>query len=117
MVHCPKCWTNNEKDAKYCAKCGAILEGSPSTRAFDNMDEWGEDVGKRAEEFGRRIEGECFGLPQGGSIIGIIIGIVIILVGAESLFGWNIDFGPYLIILFGILIAAGALYQMNKSKR
>jgi uncharacterized protein (TIGR04145 family) len=31
--------------------------------------------------------------------------------------GWNLDFGPYMIILVGILIAAGAYYQMNKSKR
>jgi amino acid transporter len=62
-------------------------------------------------------EDECFGLPQGGTIAGIIIGILIILAGIQSLMGWNFDFGPYMIILVGILIAAGAYYQMNKSKR
>ena len=30
---------------------------------------------------------------------------------------WNFDLGPYMIILVGILIAAGAYYQMNKGKR
>jgi len=42
---------------------------------------------------------------------------VIILVGAQSLMGWNIDLGPFMIIIVGILIAAGALYQMNQRKR
>jgi hypothetical protein len=60
---------------------------------------------------------ECFGLPQGGSIFGIIIGILIILAGAQSLMGWDLDFGPFMIIIVGILIAAGALYQMNQSKK
>jgi len=60
---------------------------------------------------------ECFGLPQGGKIIGIMIGIIIILTGVQSLMGWNIDFGPYMITIVGILIVAGAIYQMNKSKR
>jgi hypothetical protein len=42
---------------------------------------------------------------------------VIILVGAQSLMGWNFDLGPFMMIIVGILIAAGALYQMNKNKR
>jgi uncharacterized membrane protein YidH (DUF202 family) len=42
---------------------------------------------------------------------------VIILVGIQQLMGWNFDLGPFMIIIVGILIAAGALYQWNKSKR
>jgi hypothetical protein len=42
---------------------------------------------------------------------------VIILVGAQSLLGWDFDFGPFMIIIVGILIVAGAIYQRNKSTR
>jgi hypothetical protein len=28
-MHCPKCGTNNDSDAKYCEKCGTRLNGSP----------------------------------------------------------------------------------------
>ena len=56
MVHCPKCWTNNEENAKYCVKCGAALEeASRSSKTFDNMDEWGNDIGKRAEMWGENF--------------------------------------------------------------
>ena len=109
MVYCKECGTNNDDTAELCSNCGASLRSriSTSRRA------------ERNECFGtsrRAGRDECFGLPKGGSIFGIIIGIVIILVGAQSLMGWNIEFGPFMIIIVGILIAAGALYQMNKRK-
>ena len=97
MVYCKECGTNNDDTADNCSNCGASLHSRITPR--------------------REGRNECFGLPQGGSIFGIIIGIVIILVGAQSLLGWNIDFGPFMIIIVGILIAAGAYYQMNKGKR
>ncbi len=98
MVYCKECGTNNDDSADNCSNCGASLSSQIRTP-------------RRA---GRN---ECFGLPQGGTIAGIIIGILIILAGIQSLMGWNLDFGPYMIILVGILIAAGAIYQMNKGKR
>ena len=76
-----------------------------------------EDFGKRAEKWGRNMEDECFGLPGGGSIVGILFGLAIILLGARELFHWNIDFGPFAIIVVGALILAGALYQQNKRRR
>jgi hypothetical protein len=63
-----------------------------------------------------RARDECFGLPGGGSIIGILVGIAIILAGARELFNWNIDFGPYFTIIIGMLIAAGAIYTMSRRK-
>ena len=63
------------------------------------------------------MEDECFGLPGGGSIIGIIFGLIIVLFGIRELFGWNVDFGPFITIIIGVLILAGALYQQNKRKR
>jgi hypothetical protein len=35
----------------------------------------------------------------------------------RELLGWTIDFGPFVIIIVGVLILAGALYQQNKRKR
>ena len=98
MVYCQECGTINDDAAVNCTNCGASLHSRKSTSQRAGRD-------------------ECFGLPQGGTIAGIIIGILIILAGIQSLMGWNLDFGPYMIILVGILIAAGAYYQMNKSKR
>lgn len=122
MVHCSKCWTNNEENAKYCVKCGAALEeGSRSSKTFDNMDEWGKDIGKRAEmwgeNFGKRAEEECFGLPHGGTIFGLIIGLIIILFGITSLAGIDVEFWPLIIIIFGLLIVGGALYSITQRRQ
>ena len=125
MVHCHKCWTKNEEDAKYCVKCGAALEeSSRSSRTFDSMDEWGTDwgtdIGKRAEKWGKdfpkNIEKECFGLPHGGTIVGLIIGIIIILVGITSLAGIDIEFWPLIIIIFGLLILVGSIYSLTRKR-
>jgi uncharacterized membrane protein YvbJ len=117
MVHCPKCWTKNEEDAKYCAKCGAALEGSRSARALDSVDEWGEDIGKRVgrwgEQFGKRVEDECFRLPKGGAVAGLIIGIIIVLAGVFLVTGFEFIW-PVLIIVLGILIIAGAVYGFSR---
>ena len=117
MVHCPKCWEKNEEDAEYCAKCGAALEGSRSSRVWDSMDEWGENFGKRAEkwgeQFGKRVEDECFGLPNGGAIAGLIIGIIIILAGISWITGFQF-FWPVLIVVLGILIIAGTVYRFSR---
>jgi hypothetical protein len=131
MVYCVKCGTKNEESAIHCIKCGAKLvskEGSWEK----SMEKWGEDFGKRAEKwgeefgkraeewgdkFGKRAERECFGLPHGGLIFGVLIGLIIILVGISSLLtgsGILSYFWPLLIIVFGLLIAAGALYSLTR---
>ncbi|MCW4052190.1 MAG: zinc ribbon domain-containing protein [Candidatus Bathyarchaeota archaeon] len=117
MVHCPKCWTKNEEDAKYCAKCGAALEGSRSGRAFDSLDKWGEDLGKRVErwgeQFGKRMEDECFGFSNVGAVTGLIIGIIIVFAGILWVAGFTF-FWPVLIIVLGFLIIAGAIYGFSR---
>lgn len=121
MGYCTKCGTKNKEDAKYCVKCGANLV-SREKRFERRVEEWGEEVGRRAEEwgdqFGRRAEEECFGLPHGGAIVGLIIGIIIILAGLSWVAG--IDFGrvfwPLIVIVFGILIVAGALYSYGRRR-
>jgi len=95
MVYCTKCGAKNEEDAAVCVKCGASLAGRPA---------W------RRER--RRPEEECFGLPHGGAIVGLVIGIIIILVGLASLY--EIDIGPLIVIAFGVLILVWALYRYSR---
>ena len=122
MVYCTKCGTKNEEGAGYCVKCGAKLISKEES--WDKrMEKWGEEFGKRVEEwgedFGRRAEKECFGLPHGGIIFGLLIGLIIILVGLSSLFSGSEAtrfFWPLLIIVFGVLIAVGALYSLTRRR-
>lgn len=65
----------------------------------------------------RRKQDECFGLPRGGAIFGLFIGIIIIFVGLQQVFGWKIDIGPFATIIFGLLILAGAIYGLSRRGR
>ena len=127
MVVCSKCGTENEDTAKYCVKCGAKL-GSPKEKDWEKRgDEWGQEVGDWGEEFGKRVEEwaedfprharqECFGLPNGGLIFGLVIGLLIILVGILTWIGiefWR-TFWAFIIIGFGAMILAGALYSLTR---
>ena len=109
MVYCTKCGTQNADGAKHCTNCGASLEVSLEERFERGVEEWGEGIG-------RRMENECFGLPRGGAIAGIVFGVIIILVGTSWLLGIEIDFWPLIVIIFGILIVAGALYGLGRRR-
>lgn len=122
MVYCTKCGTKNEEDAEYCTKCGAILEVSQEKRLERRAEEWGEELGRRAEEWGKRMEGdfrdECFGLPYGGAIAGIIFGILVLVFGFAWLTGIDVwaNIGPFMVILVGSLIIAGAIYGATRRR-
>jgi len=101
MVTCTKCGAQNDDDAKFCVSCGTRLE----VRRERHRDTcFGQPEG--------RIEHECFGIPYGGAIIGIIIGMFIILSGFSMI--WNLDIGRYtgafFVIIIGLLIIIGAIY-------
>ena len=106
MVYCSKCGTQNPDTNTVCSNCGAPLY----------------TVGQRYpgsdREHYRRVENECFGLPNGGMIVGIVIGVIIILVGLglflQATYGISINFWPFIIIIFGILILLGALYRQRR---
>ena len=106
MVYCSKCGIQNPDTNTVCSNCGAPLY----------------TVGQRYpgsdREHYRRMENECFGLPNGGMIVGIIIGIIIILVGLslflQTTYGITIDFWPFILIIFGLLILAGALSRRRR---
>ena len=103
MVYCTKCGTKNEDDAKVCVNCGTTLEtGARPTRRYE-----------------RRMEEECFGIPRGGSIVGMIIGLIIVLFGISLILrvyypDIKFDIWPMVIIIFGILIVVGAYYGMRR---
>jgi len=107
MVTCSKCGAKNPDDAKFCLNCGASLYPVESER-------------KRGDTcFGqpeRRMEEECFGLPHGGAIAGIIMGIIIILFGLGNIFAWRLDIGAFIPIIIGILIVAGAIYGLSRRR-
>ena len=109
MVYCSKCGTQNVDDAKTCSNCGASLY----------------TVGQRyrgsEREHYRRVENECFGLPNGGVIAGIVFGIIVVFIGLGLFLqasGYIVNFGsfiwPMILIIFGLLILAGGLYSWRR---
>lgn len=65
---------------------------------------------------GRRERDECFGLPNSGAIAGIVFGILIIMWGLSTLFGWEINIMAFIVIIFGALIVAGAIYRLTRGR-
>lgn len=98
MVYCTKCGTQNADDARVCSKCGASLYA----------------VGER--EHYRRMESECFGIPRGGTIVAIAIGLIIVLWGLFAIFAPDVNVWPIAVIIFGILIVIGALYGLSRRR-
>jgi uncharacterized membrane protein YvbJ len=109
MVYCSKCGTQNSDDAKNCTNCGAPLYTV------------GQQYPGSDREHYRRVENECFGLPNGGMIAGLVFGVIIILVGIALFLqanGASFDIWPFIwpviLIIFGLLILTGALYRSRR---
>ena len=123
MVYCTKCGEKNAEDSKYCGKCGADLglqeksvEGRFERSIEKSAEQFGERMEKWGEDMGKRAENDCFGLPRGGTILGLLIGIIIIIVGLQQVFGWEIDVGPFAIIIVGLLFIVGAIYGLTRRR-
>lgn len=99
MVYCTKCGTKNEEDATLCVKCKEPL-----------------NVYQTVRRERRQKENECFGLPNGGAIAGLVIGLIIVLWGVTSVLDITFEWWPLIIIIFGTLMVAGALYTMNRRR-
>ena len=106
MVYCSKCGTQNPDTATTCSNCGAPLYTV------------GERYQGSEREHYKRVESECFGLPNGGIIASIVFGAIIVLVGLalflRTQFNISVDFWPFILIIIGILIVAGALYRRRR---
>jgi len=120
MVYCTKCGTQNPDDAKVCTQCGAPLYAVGETGRRSVEDECGGT--RRGGEPYRRMEYECFGIPRGGAVVGVAIGLIILLVGViwllqqAKLISSSVSVWPFAIIIFGILIVIGALYGMSRRR-
>jgi tetrahydromethanopterin S-methyltransferase subunit E len=109
MVYCSRCGTQNPDDAKNCSNCGAPLYTV------------GQQYPGSEREHYKRMENECFGLPNGGMIVGVIFGIIILFAGVGLFLessGIVVSFWSYLwpliVIIFGLLIVAGALFKRRR---
>jgi uncharacterized membrane protein YvbJ len=104
MVYCTKCGAKNPDDAKVCSQCGASLYPVKGER----------------ERYFRRYEDECFGIPRGGAIVGLAIGVIILLAGLlwllqeAHLISSEVSVWPFAVMVFGILIVIGALFGMRR---
>jgi uncharacterized membrane protein YvbJ len=102
MVYCAKCGTNNPDDAQVCTKCGAQLYATGESRHY------------------RRMEDECFGIPRGGTVVGLAIGIIILLWGViwffqqTNVISKDIEVWPFAAIVFGLLIVIGAFLGLRR---
>lgn len=104
MVYCVKCGAKNPDDAKICSQCGASLY----------------PIREERERYYRRYERECFGIPRGGAIVGLAIGIIIVVAGLlwflqqAKIIASEVSVWPFAAIIFGILIVIGALFGMRR---
>jgi len=109
MVYCTKCGAKNPDDVKVCAQCGASLYAVTE-----------HERRRRREDECFKPEEECFGIPRGGAIVGIAIGAIILIAGfiwllqQAQLIPKTVEFWPFAVIIFGILIIMGALYGLRR---
>ena len=88
-MFCPKCGSENDDDAAFCAKCGAALGGP---------------VEGREGYYERRPPSASYG-SSGSAIPGLVIGAIIIFIGVTLTLGadigqtigrWGSDFGCFM---------------------
>lgn len=109
LVYCQHCGQQNDDQSEFCTQCGAALQAREPARELRRVGEPKDD--------------ECFGLPYGDAICGVIFGGIIIISGLSWVLGldfstlWETAIGPYLVILFGALIVLGAIYSSTRKKR
>jgi hypothetical protein len=85
-VYCRRCGAENRNDAIHCVECGAALRVQSRPTRPPGYDD------------------ACFGLPHGGAIIGLIIGIFIIIAGISTLPGVNL--WPWIWAIFLLVVGA-----------
>src|SRR4030067_3701264 len=106
MVYCSKCGTRNDDNGTVCSNCGAPL-----------YTVGGRYPGSEREHY-KRVESECFGLPNGGLIASIVFGSIIILVGLtlflQTTYNIDINVWPFILVIVGVLIVAGALFRRRR---
>jgi uncharacterized membrane protein YvbJ len=105
MVYCSKCGTQNDDSNRICSNCGSPLYTV------------GEKYSGSEREHYRRVERECFGIPNGTMIVTIIIGAIVILWGLSVLldtYNLHIEVWPIILVVIGLLLIVGALYRRRR---
>jgi len=121
MVYCTKCGAKNPDDAKVCSQCGASLYAVGEQKGQGRVENECGGTRREGEPY-RRVEYECLGIPRGGVIVGIAIGVIILLAGVivlmqeAGLISSSVSVWPFAIIIFGILIVIGALYGLSRRR-
>ena len=105
MVYCSRCGTQSPDNAVNCSNCGAPLYGAnadnrPYTRHYHHYD-------------------DRYGYHIGNTIVGLIIGVIILLIGfsflVNELYGINLPWWPLIVIIIGIfLIARWLMWSRRK---
>lgn len=116
MVYCHNCGTKNEDDAEYCSKCGEPLK---DVRDYEERRHYRRDRHREKEACFGNGHDECFGLPHGNIIGPLIVGVILILIGLSTFYGFDIwnYLGPIIIVIIGILIVVGAIYGTQKRRK
>ena len=101
MVYCHECGTKNDDDAEYCSKCGTSLKDR------DDRDE----RHRRRRERRHRRRNDSFGLPNGGIVVGLLFGVLLIMIGVSTFYGVSLwrYLWPIIIVIIGVLIVAGTI--------
>ncbi|MHA1935410.1 MAG: zinc-ribbon domain-containing protein [Candidatus Thorarchaeota archaeon] len=108
MVYCHNCGAENQDNAEFCASCG---DGLYPVKAAE------------VPRSRRKKDDDCFGLPYGDAIWGLLCGSIIIIAGTSWMFGydltqlWSTTLGPFIVIFIGSLIILGAIYSITKKSR
>ncbi|MGA7075144.1 MAG: zinc ribbon domain-containing protein [Halobacteriota archaeon] len=115
MPYCQNCGTKNDEGAEICVNCRQPLYDTRRRRARRDG-----CYGPRGEQ---RHEEECFGLPYGGAIVGILFGLILLISGVAWVLSLTLGIsfngalvGPLIAIAIAILIIAGAIYQLRHRK-
>jgi hypothetical protein len=56
LVYCHKCGKKNEDNADFCFSCGTKISPDDEDSFYNRIDEWGEEIGRSAERFGKKVE-------------------------------------------------------------
>ena len=113
MVYCQACGTQNADTNQVCTNCGvALYSEAPSHHKED-------------ECFGERdkAQDECFGVPGGGSIFGMLMGVIVIIFALAWAFGFDISIfwsqylGPIVAGFIGLMIVVGSIIGLSRARR
>jgi hypothetical protein len=105
VVYCTKCGTNNAEGATVCVNCGAPLYGT---------------INSGRQSVGRVRYERHYGYPRrGGTIAGLVIGLIVIFIGLSLLlqaYDIIIPWWEIILILLGVYLIARWVSLRNRHR-